>query len=131
MIGMASMEYESTDDLKKELETKNKEIKSLRELVSTLKGKVDSYESPGHAKVYYSTNRQLNDLADLMNAKSLKNVNLEDKDNKIMERTKIIHGLIKSILEMLPLLRQAGGITDNEEEDLRKPFIESVAQTRT
>ena len=34
MIGMASMEYESTDDLKKELETKNKEIKSLRELVS-------------------------------------------------------------------------------------------------
>ena len=81
--------------------------------------------------MYYSTNRQLNDLADLMNAKSLKNVNLEDKDNKIMERTKIIHGLIKSILEMLPLLRQAGGITDNEEEDLRKPFIESVAQTRT
>jgi len=117
------MAEETIDSLRKELKQANERSAFLQE-------KVDGYESAGNAKIYYSMNRQLNDLADMMNAKSLKKVNIEDKDDKTIERMKIIHGLVKTISEILPLLRQAGGITDNEEADLRKPFIESVAERR-
>lgn len=117
-------EQEPIEELKKQLKDANAKIYSLQE-------KVDGYEGPGKAKVYYSMNRQLNDLADLMNAKSLKHVNIDDKDSKTMERMKIIHGLVKTISEILPLLRQAGGITDDEEKDLGKPFIETIAEKRS
>lgn len=117
------MAEETIDSLKRELVLCYDKIKLLED-------KINGYEGPGKAKIYYSMNRQLNDLADMMNAKSLKKVNIEDKDDKTIERMKIIHGLVKTISEILPLLRQAGGITDDEEKDLSRPFIESVAEKR-
>src|ERR1700748_2712921 len=108
------------------IEELNKELKAANDKIIVLEDKVSGYEGPGKAKIYYSMNRQLNDLADMMNAKSLKKVNIEDKDDKTIERMKIIHGLVKTISEILPLLRQAGGITDDEDVDLKKPFIESI-----
>lgn len=117
------MSDESIDSLKKDLQIANGKV-------SALEGKLKAYEGPGKAKMYYSMNRQMSDLADMMNARDLKKVNLDDAADKTMERMKIIWGSVKTISEILPLLRQSGGITDNEAEDLGKPFIETVAETR-
>jgi len=110
-------------DYKKLYEQEQKKVKVLEE-------KVASFEGPGKAKLYYSLNRNMNDLADMLNARSLKSVNIDDASDKTMERMKIIWSAIKSLSETLAILGQSAGITGNEEEDLRKPFIETVATRR-
>lgn len=110
------------------------DYKKLYELeqkkVSALEQKVSSFEGPGKAKLYYALNRNMSDLADLLNAKSIRNVNLDDASDKTMERMKIIWSAIKSLSESLGVLGAASGITGNEQQDLKTPFIETIAETR-
>lgn len=98
--------------------------------VSVLEQKVSSFEGPGKAKLYYALNRNMSDLADLLNAKSLKNVNIDDASDKTMERMKIIWTAIKTLNESLGALGATSGITGNESEDTKTPFIETIAETR-
>lgn len=98
--------------------------------VAVLEQKVAAFEGPGKAMLYYALNRNMNDLAQLLNAKSLRNVNMDDKDDRTMERMKIIWGAIKSLSEILPVLGLAAGITGNEADDTKTPFIETIAETR-
>jgi hypothetical protein len=99
--------------------------------ISLLEDKVKGYEGPGKAKLYYALNRQLSDLADMINSKSLKSVDISDGSDKSIEKMKIIWGAVKSLSEILPLLAQSAGLTGNEDEDLKRPFIETVAERRT
>lgn len=117
------MPEESIDELKKLLDQEKKKV-------AVLEQKVSAFEGPGKAKLYYALNRNMNDLADMLNAKSLKNVNMDDKDDRSMERMKIIWGSIKSLSEILPILGISAGITGNEQDDTKTPFIESIAETR-
>jgi hypothetical protein len=112
------------------IEELKKQLKQEQQKVAVLEGKLAGYEGPGKAKMYYALNRQLSDLADLINAKSLKNINIDEAADKTLERMKIVWGSIKSLSEILPILAQAAGLSGNEEEDLKIPFIESVAETR-
>jgi len=98
--------------------------------VSVLEQKIASFEGPGKAKLYYALNRNMSDLADLLNAKSLKNVNLDDASDKTMERMKIIWSAIKTLSESLGTLGATSGITGNEQDDTKTPFIETIAETR-
>lgn len=98
--------------------------------VSVLEQKISSFEGPGKAKLYYALNRNMSDLADLLNAKSLRNVNLDDASDKTMERMKIIWSAIKSLSESLGTLGATSGITGNEQDDTKTPFIETIAETR-
>jgi hypothetical protein len=117
------MPEESIEELKKLLEQEKKKV-------SFLEQKVSAFEGPGKAKLYYAVNRNMSDLADMLNAKSLKTVNIDDATDKTMERMKIIWSAIKSLSETLSVLGVAAGITGNEEDDLKTPFIESIAETR-
>jgi len=114
---------ESIEELKKQLEAEKKRNKALIE-------KIAGYEGPSKAKLYYAINRQVSDMADMINSKSLKNIDISDGSDKSIEKMKIIWGAVKSLCEILPLLAQSAGITGNEEEDLKTPFIETVAETR-
>jgi hypothetical protein len=116
-------ETEPIEDYKKLYEQEQKKVFVLEQ-------KVTSFEGPGKAKLYYALNRNMNDLADMLNAKSLKNVNMDDKDDRTMERMKIIWGSIKSLSEILPVLGVAAGVTGNEQDDTKTPFIETIAETR-
>jgi hypothetical protein len=116
-------ENESIDELRRLLEQEKRKTSLLTE-------KISSYEGPGKAKMYYALNRQLSDLADLINAKSLKNINIDEAADKTLERMKIVWGSIKSLSEILPILAQSAGLTGKEEEDLKVPFIETVAEKR-
>lgn len=95
-----------------------------------LEEKIQAYEGPGKAKLYYALNRQVSDLADMLNAKSLKRIDVSDGSDKTLERMKVVWGAVKSLSEILPLLAQSAGITGNEKEDLNRPFIETVAEKR-
>lgn len=116
-------EIEPIEELRKQLEAEKKRGAFLEQ-------KVAAFEGPGKAKLYYAVNRNMSDLADMLNAKSLKSVNIDDAADKTMERMKIIWSAIKSLSETLSVLSVAAGITGKEEEDLKTPFIESIAETR-
>lgn len=116
-------ENESIEEIKKLLEQEKKKV-------SVLEQKVAAFEGPGKAMLYYALNRNMNDLAQLLNAKSLRSVNMDDKDDRTMERMKIIWGAVKSLSEILPALGLSAGITGNEAEDTKTPFIETIAETR-
>lgn len=118
-------------------ESSQDEITELKRLLDQekkktifLEQKVLAFEGPGKAKLYYAVNRNMSDLADMLNAKSLKSVNIDDAADKTMERMKIIWSAIKSLSETLSVLSVAAGITGKEEEDLKTPFIETIAETR-
>lgn len=98
--------------------------------VAILENDLLAFKSPGKTKLYHAVNRNMSDLADLLNAKSIKNVNLDDKDDKTIERLKIIWSAIKSLSETLAVLRVAAGLSGDEEEENKTPFIETVAETR-
>lgn len=116
-------EQESIEEIKKQLEQEKKKV-------AVLEQKVSAFEGPGKAKLYYAVNRNMNDLADMLNMKSLKNVNIDDATDKTMERMKIIWSAIKSLSETLSVLSLAAGITGKEDEDTKTPFIETIAETR-
>lgn len=118
------MAEQESIDYKRLYEQEQKKARALEEELS-------SFKANGKAKMYYALNRQLNDLADLINAKNLKHINIDEAADKTLERMKIVWGSIKSLSEILPILAQSAGLTGNEEEDLKKPFIESVAEKRS
>jgi len=117
------MEEEVDYKLLYEREKKQNEILSL---------KVTAYEMPGKAKLFYSLNRQQNDLADMMNKVDLRNIDIADKDNKTMERLKMIWASIGTLAPLVDMLQSSAGVTGNEKEDManRVPFIERIATKR-
>ena len=117
------MAEQESIDYKKLYEQEQKKVKVLEE-------KVAGYEGPSKAKLYYAINRQVSDLADMINSKSLKNIDISDGSDKSIDKMKIVWGAVKSLCEILPLLAQSAGITGDEEKDLKKPFIESIAERR-
>lgn len=99
--------------------------------VELLQKKWDSLELQGKAKLYYSLNRNMSDLSDMLDGIDLRNVNVDDTKDKTMERLKIIWASVKPLVETLSLIGLSSGITGDESKDTeRKPFVDTIAQTR-
>ncbi|HXP51574.1 MAG TPA: hypothetical protein VN922_16575 [Bacteroidia bacterium] len=118
-------EQESIDELRKQLEQANKKIKVLEERATI-------FEMPGKVRLYYSLNRNMNDLADMLNGISLKNMDITDPKDKTIERLKIIWASIGSLSGTISVLGESAGISSNEAEDSKRrvSFIDSIADKR-
>jgi len=88
--------------------------------VATLESKLDSFGLQGKAKLYYSLNRNMSDLSDMLDNIKLKGVNLDDKDDRTMERLKLIWASVKPLVETISLLGESSGITGDEKKDTAK-----------
>lgn len=103
----------------------------MAETIEELKEKLKSYEQNGSAKLYYSLNRKMNEMAELLNKTNLSNVDLESKDSKefdrlfkLLEKSQVIGNAAQSVKEF-------AGITGDEEKDVaRKPFNDRIAESR-
>jgi len=103
----------------------------MAETLEDLKRKIEIYEQNGAAKLYYSLNRKMNEMADLMNNTNLKNLDIEDPKNKTFDRLKVIWNDAASIAAAVDALGKLAKITGNEEEDIsKKPFVSTIAQSR-
>ncbi len=99
--------------------------------VAELEAKLKTYEDNGLAKMYYALNKKLNEMADLLNANSLKSIDIEDAKSKtfervfkLLEKSEIISNAAKSLGEL-------AGVTGDEGKDIaKKPFIERIADSR-
>lgn len=107
------------------LEKANKRIKALED-------KLHSLGVKGDAKLFYSINKNMADLSDMLDKIDMGDVDLNDPKDKTMERLKIIWSAITPLSETLKSLKSSAGISGDEEEDIiRKPFVSTIAESRS
>src|SRR6185312_10436725 len=103
----------------------------MSETIEELKSKLLRYEQNGAAKLYYSLNRKMNEMADLMNSKNLSTLSVDDPKDKTFDRLKIIWQDAASIATSVEALGKVARVTGTEEDDInRKPFVDSIAEHR-
>lgn len=101
---------ESGIDYKKLYEAEKKRSDAIQ-------AKLDSFDLQGKAKLYYSLNRNMADLSDMLDGIKMKDVNLDDPKDKTMERLKMIWASVKPLVETISLLGEDSGITGDEKKD--------------
>lgn len=104
----------------------------MSETIEDLKAKLLLYEQNGAAKLYYSLNRKMNEMANLMNKTDLGKLALDDPKDKTFDRLKVIWNDAASIALAIKSLGELAGVTNNEDRDVnRKPFVDTIADKRT
>jgi hypothetical protein len=99
--------------------------------IDMLEKKLALYEQNGAAKLYYSLNRKMNEMADLMNKTKLSDLTLDDPKDKTFERLKVIWNDAASIAVAVKALGDSAGVTGDEKKDVeRKPFNDRIAMDR-
>jgi hypothetical protein len=94
--------------------------------------KIALYEQNGAAKLYYSLNRKMNEMADLMNKTNLSTLLLDDPKDKTFERLKVIWNDAASIAVAIKTLGDSAGVTGDEKKDVeKKPFNDRLAMDRS
>jgi len=92
---------------------------------------ISLYEQNGAAKLFYSLNRKMNEMADIMNKNNLGTMAIDDAKDKTFDRLKVIWNDAASIATAVKALGETAGVTGDENKDVeRKPFIETVAIKR-
>jgi hypothetical protein len=79
------------------------------------------YEQDGAAKLFYSLNRKMNELADLLNKQSLARLDIADPKDKSFERLKIAWNEASGIAISVKTLGEIAGITNDEAKDTNSP----------
>jgi hypothetical protein len=86
-----------------------------------LKKKIALYEQNGAAKLFYSLNRKMGELADMLNKQSLATLDIADPKDKSFERLKIAWNEAAGIAIAVKTLGETAGITNDEEKDSTIP----------
>lgn len=103
----------------------------MPETVEDLKNKLSVYEQNGAAKLFYSLNRKMNEMANLMNKTDLGNLALDDPKDKTFDRLKVIWNDASSIAAAVKSLGELAGVTGDEGKDIaKKPFLDTLAVKR-
>lgn len=104
----------------------------MAKTVEELENRLALYEQNGAAKLYYSLNRKMNEMADMLNKQSLINLDLADAKDKSFERIKAVWESAEKVATAIKSLGELAGITGDEEKDKnRKPFTDRMAAERT
>lgn len=103
----------------------------MAETIDELKAKLRLYEQNGTAKAAYSINRKLNELSDMLNKTNVSNLDIADPKDKTFERLKVAWGEMASLGEAYKTLAVSAGISNDEEKDInKKPFVDTIAESR-
>jgi hypothetical protein len=99
--------------------------------IEQLETQLKKYEENGMAKLYYSLNKKMNEMADLMNRHDLAILPIDDPKDKTFDRLKVIWADASSIALAVKSLGEVAGVTGNEKADVeKKPFVETIAEAR-
>ena len=103
----------------------------MAETIDELKNRLKRYEENGAAKLYYSLNRKMNEMADMLNKHNLGVMDVDDAKSKTFDRLKVIWNDAASIAQGVKALGELAGVTGNEEKDInKKPFVDTIAESR-
>ena len=103
----------------------------MSETVDELMGRLKKYEQNGAAKLFFSLNRKMNEMGDMLNATSLTTLDLSDAKDKRFERLKSVWTDAESIAKAVDALGKLAKVTGDEQADIeRKPFVDTIAESR-
>ena len=71
----------------------------MAETIDELKNRLKRYEENGAAKLYYSLNRKMNEMADMLNKHNLGVMDVDDAKSKTFDRLKVIWNDAASIAQ--------------------------------
>lgn len=97
------------------------------ERIQELEARLKMYETNGAAKLFYSLNRKMNELADMLNKQSLSNLDIADAKDKSFERLKVAWSEAAGIATAVDALGRVAGITGDEKLDTEKPTYRKPA----
>lgn len=88
------------------------------------------YESDGIVGAYYSLNRKLNEITELLNKTDLAKLDLSDKDDGSWERVMKLFNNVGEINDVMKKLKLDNSLSGDEEKDRnnRKPLIEQLVK---
>jgi len=114
--------------MSQELEDK---IKKLEKEIAFLKEKKEMYEN-GDAKLYYSLQRKMSEMANTLNKQNLENIDIDDRNSKAFDRIFLLLQKCETISASAAALGAIAGVTNakEKEEQVRKPFVETIAEAR-
>ena len=87
---------------------------------------ISLYEQNGAAKLFYSLNRKMNEMADMLNKSILSNLDLTDPKDKTFERLKVVWNDSASIAIAVKALGDSAGITNDEVIDTTKSTFKKI-----
>lgn len=103
----------------------------MAETVEELKERLKRYEQNGAAKLYYSLQRKMNEMADMLNNHNLASLDVDDAKSKTFDRLKTIWNDAEGIAKGTEALGKLAKVTGNEDEDVsKKPFVDTIAESR-
>lgn len=117
-------------DVEKELESVKHQLIEEKKKTLFLQQKIDSLGLQGKAKLYYALNKNMSDIADLLEGIKFKDINLESKSDATMERVKILWASIKPVAETVNILEGTTSITGNEKQDTAPRNVLEFAESR-
>lgn len=85
----------------------------------------------GKAKLYYSLNRNMSDISDMLDKIKFADINLESKTDATMERLKMLWASVKPLAETLNILEMSAKISGDEEVDTTAKNVLEFAQIRS
>jgi hypothetical protein len=104
--------------------------KALEREIQFLKEKLLRYETNGSARLYYSLQRKMNEMAMLLDKHSLDQVDISASD-KTFERLKMTWSEAESVANAVKTLGTMFKLTKDEAADVaRRPFIDTIADKR-
>lgn len=89
--------------------------------IKELQAKIDLYEMPGGAALFYALNRKMNEIAGLLNAVSLKSVDMASKSDATFERVFKLLEKSEGISTAAKALGEFSGVTGDEDKDTNNP----------
>lgn len=108
-----------------------RQLEEEKKKVAVLEQQLQRYEQNGAAKLYYSLNRKMNEMGDMLNKADLTKIDIGEPKDKTFDRLKYIWSDAASISIAVRSLGESVGITGNEEKDVaRKPFVDTIADPR-
>ncbi len=107
-------------------------VEDYKKKVAVLEQLLAKYENHGGVRVYYSLNRKLNEISEVLNSISLKDELVSDGKDKRFERIRALWQDVDKIATAAQNLATMYRMTNSEEADMAKkiPFIETVAESR-
>lgn len=105
-------------------------VEELQKKVDAIQKKFDDLGLKGKAKLYYSLNRNMSDISDMLDSVKFVNINLEDPKDKTMERLKMLWASVKPLAETLNILEATSGITGDEKKDTAARNVLEFAESR-
>jgi hypothetical protein len=118
------------ESLQTQLEQALSKLKELENSNASLLLEKSKYEN-GDAKLYYSIQRKLSEMAISLNSQSLEGVDFASKSDATFERVFKLLEKAESVANASKALGIAAGITGDELADInRKPFTDRIAVER-